>query len=59
MLVDWIKELLLLLGLNSSDFESITLFNFTISLESICLLVFVVWLILLIVVLIKKFHKLI
>ena len=59
MLVDWIKELLLLLGLNSSDFESITLFNFTISLESICLFVFVVWLILLIVVLIKKFHKLI
>ena len=57
MLVDWLKSMLALLGLSSSDYETITIFNFSFSLETLCLIVYLVWFILLVVVLAKKFHK--
>lgn len=57
MLVDWVKELLTLLGLSTTDYETITIFNFSFSLETLCLIVFLIWFILLVVVLTKKFYK--
>lgn len=57
MLVNWLKEILTLLGLTAADYETITIFNFSFSLETLCLIVFLIWFILLVVVLTKKFHK--
>lgn len=57
MLVDWIKELLSALGLTESQYSTLTLFNFSVSIESVCLIIFVVWFIFLVVLIAKKFNK--